>query len=128
MKEPVPPAVRDLIDRCLSSMEHVELLLWLAAESARTADRAVAAGVIHAPADVADRRLSDLRECGLIERTAEDKNLYRYQPKSAALRAAVEELSTMYNQRPVTLVRAIYERPVSPVRSFADAFRFRGDE
>jgi len=127
-KEPVPPAVRELIDRCLASMEHVELLLWLSADATRTADRNAAATVVHATPDIAERRLIDLRECGLLDRVADAKGSYRYLPKSAALRTAVEELSAMYHQRPVTLVRAIYERPVSPVKSFADAFRFRGDE
>jgi hypothetical protein len=34
----------------------------------------------------------------------------------------------MYNSRPVTLVRAIYDRPASAARSFADAFRVRKTE
>jgi hypothetical protein len=34
----------------------------------------------------------------------------------------------MYNQRPVTLVRALYSRPSRPLQSFADAFRLRGGE
>lgn len=109
-------------------MEHVELLLWLSADATRTVDRTAAAAVVHATPDVAERRLVDLRECGLLERVAEARGSYRYLPRNAALRSAVEELSAMYHQRPVTLVRAIYERPVSPVKSFADAFRFRGEE
>ncbi|MEO6879116.1 MAG: hypothetical protein ABI205_11595, partial [Gemmatimonadaceae bacterium] len=48
---------------------------------------------------------------------------YRYKGGSAD-REALEALSLMYETRPVTLVRAIYARP-TPVKSFADAFRFR---
>jgi hypothetical protein len=34
-------------------------------------------------------------------------------------------LAEMYHTRPVTLVRAIYERPARAVQSFANAFRLR---
>ncbi|HET9424187.1 MAG TPA: hypothetical protein VFO55_02360 [Gemmatimonadaceae bacterium] len=107
-------------------MEHVELLLSLAGgRELRVED---AAAVIHAGVDVAARRLADLEAAGLVARDQGDRALFRYSPRTVESRAAVEELSRMYNQRPVTLVRSIYERPVSPIRSFADAFRFRSDE
>lgn len=43
-------------------------------------------------------------------------------------RAAVAELSVLYHQRPVTLVKLVYQQPPSPVTSFADAFRLRDPE
>lgn len=52
---------------------------------------------------------------------------YRYAPASAD-RPAVDELSALYHQRPVTLVKLVYAQPPNPVRSFADAFRLRDDE
>ena len=52
---------------------------------------------------------------------------YRYEPATPALRRAVELLAIAYNERPVTLVRAIYDRP-SAIQSFADAFRIRKED
>lgn len=127
-REPIPPAVRDLIDRCLSSMEHVELILWLAADRDRAADADAAAAQLHTTPDVAAKRLAELEQAGLLARDSAGKKPFRYAPKSVELREAVNELGTMYNQRPVTLVRSIYERPASPVRSFADAFRLRKED
>jgi hypothetical protein len=43
------------------------------------------------------------------------------------LRHALASLAVMYKQKPVTLIRAIYERP-SSAESFADAFRLRTKE
>lgn len=52
---------------------------------------------------------------------------YRYAPANED-RPAVDELSTLYHQRPVTLVKLVYAQPPSSVKSFADAFRIRDDE
>jgi DNA-binding IclR family transcriptional regulator len=50
---------------------------------------------------------------------------YRYAPRGAEDRAAVESLAALYHQRPVTLVKLVYEQPPAPVKSFAEAFRLR---
>lgn len=52
---------------------------------------------------------------------------YRYAPPNID-RATVDELSALYHQRPVTLVKLVYAQPPNPVKSFADAFRLRDDE
>ena len=52
---------------------------------------------------------------------------YRYAPPNVD-RATVDELSSLYHQRPVTLVKLVYAQPPNPVKSFADAFRLRDDE
>lgn len=52
---------------------------------------------------------------------------YRYAPPNID-RATVDELSALYHQRPVTLVKLVYAQPPNPVKSFADAFRLRDDD
>ena len=52
---------------------------------------------------------------------------YRYAPPNMD-RATVDELSSLYHQRPVTLVKLVYAQPPNPVKSFADAFRLRDDD
>ena len=108
-------------------MEHVELLLWLAADRARRSGAEDAAKLIHATPEIAAKRLADLEAAGLLGRDEPDGR-YRYAPRNVELRDAIVELDAMYQQRPVTLVRAIYERPAAPVKSFADAFRIRREE
>jgi hypothetical protein len=118
--EDLPQIVRQLVNRHLASMDHVEALLFLLRD--REAHRRVEAVATAARLErsVAERVLSDLVGAGLAQRTEQG---FRYHADPSD-REAVEALKLMYDTRPVTLVRAIYARP-TPVKSFADAFLFR---
>lgn len=76
------------------------------------------------PESLAREHLLELAVRGfLVHHEAEDT--YSYPPRVADVDQAVEQLSRMYHQRPVTLIKALYDRPSTAVRSFADAFRLR---
>jgi len=63
-----------------------------------------------------------LQTNGLVVR---EKSRLRYAPASPEL-AAVNALVQAYNERPVSLIRAIYSPPPSSkAKSFADAFKIR---
>lgn len=121
----LPAEVRQLIARHLATMEQVDVLLLLArsgddgltADEIRTELRLDANGVT-------PRTFDELRAAGLIEHDGGDPPRYRYEPSNPRDRDAVALLALAYNERPVTLVRAIYARP-TPAQSFADAFRLR---
>ena len=121
----LPAEVRQLIARHLATMEQVDVLLllarspeeWRSGEEIRTALRIDESGV-------AARTFDELCAAGLIEADGGHPVRYRYAPSSARDSSAVELLALAYNERPVTLVRAIYARP-TPAQSFADAFRLR---
>ena len=124
---PIPGEVRQLLARHLHTMEQVEVLLLLARSAARSlgVDEIKRELRLEATADLS-RTLSRLEASGLVAVDAGPPARYRYAPASAEARSAVELLAVAYNERPVTLVRMIYDRP-SPVQSFADAFRLRKD-
>lgn len=85
------------------------------------------------------RRFSDLRRARgtderAVARIAADLSNARlariddglsYAPATAELRDAVDALATVYELRPLALVRAIESRPRDAVQRFADAFRVR---
>ena len=121
----LPTEVRQLIARHLATMEQVDVLLLLtrAGERGRTAEE-IRTELRLDGAGVAPRTFDELRAAGLIEQDGGDPVRYRYAPADARDRAAVDLLALAYNERPVTLVRAIYARP-TPAQSFADAFRLR---
>lgn len=128
--EPLPYELVDLIQRCLPSMDHVELVVLVFAKDEQTVWTVEeAAREVRSTPEVTRPRLHDLVTGGLLacEPSARG-DLYRFAPRSAALRRAAVDLRAMYSSRPVTLVRAIYERPPSAVRSFADAFLLRGKD
>jgi hypothetical protein len=114
-------AVQSLINHHIPSMDHVAVLLALHGTPEQAHGSADVARQTRVERDVVDRTLRELAASHLIRR---DGDQFQYAPPSA-LRGAVDELAEMYRTRPVTLVRAVYERPARAIQSFADAFRLR---
>ena len=121
----IPAEVRALIDRHLISMDYVEVLLRLRREEDRAWQPAPIAGELRMDPKTAQQALEDLTGAGLARN---EGGSYTYAPRTDRDRQAVDGLATMYNERPVTLVRALYDRPAQALRSFSDAFRIRGSE
>ena len=108
-------------------MDHIEVLMRLRASanvpmSTRDIDAAARLGP-----ETTLRSLRHLAAEGLV-RHDPAADSWLFEPKSAAERRAIEALYTLYNQRPVTLVKLIYEQPATPLRLFSDAFRIRKEE
>jgi hypothetical protein len=121
----IPGEVRQLVARHVTTMEHVEVLLLLARAPERWRDVEEIRTELRLPATALSPKVfAGLEGAGLVEADGRTPPSYRYAPATAELRRAVELLAVSYNERPVTLVRMIYERP-SAVQTFADAFRIR---
>jgi hypothetical protein len=121
--------IKKLIASQLPTMDHVEILVLLQkiAPAAMTESDIVRES--KRPRELVAKALSDLQEGGVVtDAGAGSPGSYRYDPQSASLRAAADELVKEYDTRPVTLIRAIYDRPPDPVISFAEAFRIRGGD
>jgi hypothetical protein len=127
VSEALPADVRDLLTRHLVSMEYIETLLTLAGDETRRWTPAEIATLTHASAASAAGCLEKLVEAGFATRVrSSSAATYQYSPKDPSVRKTVSSLEEMYRTRPVTLIKAIYERPAtSAVQSFADAFRVR---
>ena len=121
--EEISRATRDLIDAHIASMDHVQALLYVREQTDPPLASEVAAG-IGLDDKVVGAALRELVAGGLLVEEA-GSGRYRYAPRPDAEERAVEELATLYQTRPVTLVRALYDRPSIALRSFADAFRLR---
>ncbi|MDQ2665536.1 MAG: hypothetical protein M3Z05_05960 [Gemmatimonadota bacterium] len=115
--------IRRLLHQHLPSMDHVALLLAFRADpECRDVNELVSAARLQK--NVAAGVLADLTASHLLQRSGA---AYVYAPGSD-MRELIDELANLYNSKPVTLVRAIYDRPASAARSFADAFRIRKTE
>ena len=107
-------------------MEHVEALLALASDQARAWPPGDVAARTHTSLASVTACLDRLVAAGLASPEGSGQPpSYRYAPRSQALRGAVESVEEMYRTKPVTLIKAIYDRPATAVQSFADAFRIR---
>lgn len=121
----LPDDVRALVQNHLGSMAHLDALLLLAgAPDASLTAGEVAARTGAEPA-VAARALRDLADASLVAAGAGDAPRYRFSPGDEALRRTAETLAEMYRRFPVQVIRAVYERPPTPVQQLADAFRLR---
>jgi len=113
--------LRQLVNRHLLTMDHVALLLALREQPEIAHAPTSLAERVRLDRAVADRVLHDLQVAHLA-RPEGDGFIYAPAPQ---VRPVVDELAEMNRTRPVTLVRAIYDRPSRAALSFADAFRLR---
>jgi hypothetical protein len=120
----LPEVVQQLLHAHLPSLDHVTVLLAAHADPLRLHDGASIAPLARVDEKVAGRVLSELAASHLLEQEGTRFRL----ATTPAVHEAVKELALMYNTRPVTLIRVLYERPASPAQSFADAFRIRRTE
>lgn len=123
----IPDDVRRFLDERIDSAEQLDILLLLAAEPDRgwTA-RDVSQAVYTVPAS-ATLRLESLVAAGLLASSGTGDPEYRYAPATDALRVSVERLAEVYRANRVVVITSLFQKPASPVQSFADAFRLRRD-
>jgi hypothetical protein len=124
----IPREVRDLIVRQLHSMEEIEALLLLAAEPTGLTISEIRDRLRLPQSELAPPSLALLTAHRLIRcDDASGLSRYSYAVTDPAVRRTVDLLRVAYNERPVTLVRLVYNRP-STAQSFADAFRIKKDD
>ena len=116
----------EFIRSCIPSYQVAEVLLATATHPDRdfTPDEIVE---IMRPVQITEasarRSLAALTACGLLRQHA---GRFAYSP-SPELAPRTQELMRAYNERPVTLIRAIYRNEDRGIQSFADAFKLRKD-
>jgi hypothetical protein len=122
----IPAEVRRLIRERVGTMDHVEVLMRLHASP----DSPLTAAEVEASSrlgpETVRRSLDHLARAGLARH---DSVTNRWKMHAMGDdRRAVDALSIMYHQRPVSLVKLIYEQPPAPLKLFSDAFRLRKEE
>ena len=128
--ESIPPAVRTILTERIESAGQLEALLYLHANPDRAYAASQVAAELRLDPQGADAQLLALSRRGLIERSAPSPNLVLYQGRAVSdeLRLAVEELGRTYAQRRVAVISFIYSKPPDKLRTFADAFKLRGED
>jgi len=117
--------VRILIADQIESVVQLEILLLLRDGAEREFAAREVADVLRIGPTWAEPHLVGLCARGMLVCTNEAEKRYRYQPNSAELAAAIDELAQSYAERRVSVTALIFSRPPSPLRDFSDAFRLR---
>jgi hypothetical protein len=124
--EGLPPEVEELIQQALPTMVHVELLLLLHRTAPSCWSVASAAGELRTSAPLIESAFADLETSRFAARASgRMPSEWCLDPNDDARLDVTTKLREAYERRPVTLVKALYRRPASPVQAFADAFRLR---
>jgi len=124
----LPPEVLTLLHRSLPTMVHIELLLLLFRTGPRSWTVHELAMELRSSPDLVSAALADLETARLAEKEPGVNPVkHRFDASLAPAIQAVAMLQTIYDRRPVTLIKALYKRPPSAVTAFADAFRIRQD-
>jgi predicted ArsR family transcriptional regulator len=125
LPEPVVRLIADHID----SVELIDVLLLLK----RSPDRAwnaeeISQRLYTSPSSAANR-LEALHASGLASvQETDGPPLYRYAPSGPDLGLAVEGLEEAYGKLRTRVINLIFSKPTQKIRTFADAFRIRGDK
>ncbi len=77
-------------------------------------------------ANLAAKALSRLANAKLLARGVETA-AYRFAPADDAIRAALDELATAYQDQRITVINSIYSTDMERLRAFADAFRLKDE-
>jgi DNA-binding IclR family transcriptional regulator len=117
-------AVLAFVRDTIRSVWSLELLLLLQRDVARSWQIPELVAALHANTQVVTESLAALGSAGLVRMS--EQGLYHYGPTTSRLADNVAELVALYGRKPVTVVRAILSAPNTKIRTFADAFRFRG--
>ncbi len=122
--EELPPDLKAFVFTCIDALEQVELLARLHASTAPQPAGAVARD-LGITATAARHHLETLAARGLLQIEVGDEVTYRFDPKSDELRRYAARLLEHYASSRMAVIRAI--QGSRGLKSFADAFKLRGD-
>jgi hypothetical protein len=122
----LPEPVRLLIHASLPTIDALELLVAIVRQPAQAWTLSDLQHYV--PAGLSEAAIRDLlsgfRSHGLLAEPSPGSYLYR--PASDQVAAAVAGLLRAYDERPVTLIRTVYEiADAKRIQAFADAFRLK---
>jgi hypothetical protein len=123
----IPPRIRQFIIDHIDSVMQLEMLLLIAAQPQRAWTAKDLAELLRIDPAWVDSQLRAMAAGGLVTEQA-DPPAFRFEPRSADLSQAVDELARTYADRRVTVIGLIFAKPIDKIRSFADAFRIRKDK
>lgn len=121
----MPESVKDIIRRFIRSVADLEALLLVSSQPDREWRTSDISQALYITAGASEAQMERMLAQGFV--SSSEPGVYRYAPADEKMRDAVEELAVVYEQWRVRVIEYIYTRPSDSVRSFAHAFRIKGD-
>jgi predicted transcriptional regulator len=118
----LPADVEQFISEYVRSVEHLEVLLAMAALPDAKWSVAELFGKVRSSESSVRERLEELNAQGLVDKHGE---LYQFSPKETRLREIIEQLAKAHKERSIRVIQTIYSERGRAVRELSAAFRFR---
>jgi DNA-binding IclR family transcriptional regulator len=126
METPVslPSELRAFLHACIDGIEQIDILLLLRGSDRGWTTREVAAA-IRASEPATRMHLQTLTARGLLDAKPGTEVLYRYQPRTAALRGYVDLLVEHYVRSRSDVITFVARQARQGIKSFSDAFKLK---
>jgi hypothetical protein len=126
--DPIPSTVKQFLDANIDSVDQLEILRLVVGEPNQEHASHALAQELQAPLETIESQARLLESRGLLTIVASQPFSCKHGPRTPELDAEVQQLVKTYLERPVTLIKMVYEKPKDQLRSFSDAFRFKKEK
>lgn len=119
----LPPEARSFIERCIDSVDALEILLLLQREPTRQWTSSSVASETRTSVTKADRHLARLVALSLVDVKIGSDLFYWYSPRLPHLERGARAAATAWAAQREDVVQFVRHRKAEPLRDFAEAFR-----
>ena len=124
----IPEEVKKFIHAHITSIEQLEVLLFLVHHTERVWDAVSVSRELYIHPESTANRLADLQNRGFILADGESTPQYQYRAATPAQHQTITSLAQLYKERWFTIIDLIFAKPSDTIQSFADAFRIRKEK
>jgi len=121
----IPEHLRNFLRTAIKSVWALDLLVLLRSSPGQAWTTVALNNRLRASTSLVEEILVSFTRHGLV--TVEADGTYRYAPSSPEIEAMAAEVTRLYGERPVSLIKEIMTAPNDKLHSFVDAFRLKKD-
>lgn len=127
--KPFPEDVARFVYEHVETIDQLEILRILGEDREREWDSTTLAADVQTRPQAVRAHLTAMHARGLVMMTTRGASLVcRYGVSTPEMEKMVVRLLQTYKERPVTMIKMIYERAKDPLRDFPDAFRTKKND
>ncbi len=126
--DPIPSTVKQFLYANIDAVDQLEILRLVVTEANKEHSALALTHALQVPAETVEAHIKALSSRGLLKIISEQPLTCRHGPHPAELEEPVQQLVKTYVERPVSLIKMVYEKPKETFRSFADAFRLKKED
>jgi hypothetical protein len=125
---PIPSDIKEFLFAHIDSVDQLEILRLVAADPQKEHSALSLAQELQIPLQTVEAHVNALGARGLLTMVNQQPLMCKHGPLSEELDRGVQELVKTYLERPVSLIKMVYERPKEQIKTFADAFRLKKEK